>query len=136
MVWKLYENFHIFHFQKRIVSAKTIWGNTVFSIDALVVWCQTWSKNLGRSLSYRLTKKGLSKNYLTCTMTQQKENKAEKPLCLVGCAKYEKRLHMRRFYAINRKYFVSKIVWLKKEKNVIILEIYLERGLKADYLQN
>ena len=27
---KLYENFHIFHFQKRIVSAETIRGNTVF----------------------------------------------------------------------------------------------------------
>ena len=26
---KLYENFHIFHFQKRIVSAETIWGNAV-----------------------------------------------------------------------------------------------------------
>ena len=26
---KLYENFHIFHFQKRIVSAETIRGNTV-----------------------------------------------------------------------------------------------------------
>ena len=26
---KLYENFHIFHFQKRIVSAETIPGNTV-----------------------------------------------------------------------------------------------------------
>ena len=28
-MWKLYENFHIFHFQKRIVSAETIRGNTV-----------------------------------------------------------------------------------------------------------
>ena len=28
---KLYENFHIFHFQKRIVSAKTIRGNTVLT---------------------------------------------------------------------------------------------------------
>ena len=27
---KLYENFHIFYFQKRIVSAETILGNTVF----------------------------------------------------------------------------------------------------------
>ena len=27
---KLYENFHIFHFKKRIVSAETIRGNTVF----------------------------------------------------------------------------------------------------------
>jgi hypothetical protein len=26
---KLYENFHIFYFQKRIVSAETIRGNTV-----------------------------------------------------------------------------------------------------------
>ena len=26
---KIYENFHIFHFQKRIVSAETIRGNTV-----------------------------------------------------------------------------------------------------------
>ena len=26
---KLYENFHILHFQKRIVSAETIRGNTV-----------------------------------------------------------------------------------------------------------
>ena len=26
---KLYENFHIFHFHKRIVSAETIRGNTV-----------------------------------------------------------------------------------------------------------
>ena len=26
---KLYENFHIFHFQKRIVSSETILGNTV-----------------------------------------------------------------------------------------------------------
>ena len=26
---KLYENFHIFHFQKRIVSAETIRGKTV-----------------------------------------------------------------------------------------------------------
>ena len=29
---KLYENFHIFHFQKQIVSAETIRGNTVHSI--------------------------------------------------------------------------------------------------------
>ena len=28
-MWKLYENFHIFQFQKRIVSAETIRGNTV-----------------------------------------------------------------------------------------------------------
>ena len=28
-MWKLYENFHIFHFQKRIVSLETIYGNTV-----------------------------------------------------------------------------------------------------------
>ena len=28
-MWKLYENFHIFHFHKRIVSAETIRGNTV-----------------------------------------------------------------------------------------------------------
>jgi hypothetical protein len=27
---KLYENFHVLHFQKRIVSAETIRGNTVF----------------------------------------------------------------------------------------------------------
>ena len=25
-------------------------GNPIFPIDALVVWCPTWSKNLGRSL--------------------------------------------------------------------------------------
>ena len=30
---KLYENFHIFHFQKRIVSAETIRGNTVALFD-------------------------------------------------------------------------------------------------------
>ena len=30
--------------------AETIWGNTVFPIYAYVVWCPTWSKNLGRSL--------------------------------------------------------------------------------------
>ena len=29
---KLYENFHIFYFQKRIVSAETIRGNMVFPI--------------------------------------------------------------------------------------------------------
>ena len=40
---KLYENFHIFHFQKRILSAETIrgftvvaatsiWGNTVYAL--------------------------------------------------------------------------------------------------------
>jgi hypothetical protein len=28
---KLYENFHIFHFQKRIVSAETVRGNTIVS---------------------------------------------------------------------------------------------------------
>ena len=28
-MWKLYENFHIFQFQKRIVSPETILGNTV-----------------------------------------------------------------------------------------------------------
>ena len=27
---KLFKNFHIFHFQKRIVSAETVRGNTVF----------------------------------------------------------------------------------------------------------
>jgi hypothetical protein len=27
-MWKLYENFHILNFQKRIVSAETISGNT------------------------------------------------------------------------------------------------------------
>ena len=30
---KLYENFYIFHFQKRIVSAETIRGNMVFEIE-------------------------------------------------------------------------------------------------------
>ena len=30
---KPYENFHIFHFQKRIVSTETICGNTVGNID-------------------------------------------------------------------------------------------------------
>ena len=29
-MWKLYENFNNFHFQKRIVSSETIFGNTVF----------------------------------------------------------------------------------------------------------
>ena len=28
-MWKVYENFHIFYFQKRIVSAETIRRNTV-----------------------------------------------------------------------------------------------------------
>ena len=31
-MWKLYENFHIFHFQKRKVSAETIRGNTVLPV--------------------------------------------------------------------------------------------------------
>ena len=30
-MWKLFENFHIFYFQKRIVSSETIRGNTVFA---------------------------------------------------------------------------------------------------------
>ena len=37
-MWKLYENFYIFHFQKRIVSAETIRGNMVieeFSLTGL-----------------------------------------------------------------------------------------------------
>ena len=29
---KLYENFHIFHFQKKVVSVETIRGNTVSQI--------------------------------------------------------------------------------------------------------
>ena len=33
---KLYENFHIFHFQKRIVSAETIRGNTVLKPGKLL----------------------------------------------------------------------------------------------------
>ena len=33
---KLYENFHIFHFQKRIDSAETIHGNTVGEIMLLL----------------------------------------------------------------------------------------------------
>ena len=33
---KLYENVHIFHFQKRIVSAKTIRGNIVSNIAELI----------------------------------------------------------------------------------------------------
>ena len=32
IMWKLYENFHILHFQKRIVSAEAICGNTVLKI--------------------------------------------------------------------------------------------------------
>ena len=32
---KLYENFYIFHFQKRIVSAKTICGNTVIKSNSI-----------------------------------------------------------------------------------------------------
>ena len=32
-MWKLYENFHIFHFQKRIVSAETIRENMVFQLQ-------------------------------------------------------------------------------------------------------
>ena len=31
---KLYENFHILHFQKRIVSEETIRGNTVYIAQA------------------------------------------------------------------------------------------------------
>ena len=38
---KLYENFHIFHFQKRIVSAETIRGNTV---------CKEHSLRTGRQM--------------------------------------------------------------------------------------
>ena len=33
---KLYENFHIFHFQKIIVSAETVRGNTVCTMHVLV----------------------------------------------------------------------------------------------------
>ena len=32
-MWKLYGNFHIFHFQKRKVSEETIRGNTVIVIS-------------------------------------------------------------------------------------------------------
>ena len=32
-MWKLYENFYIFYFQKRIVSAETIRGNTVYLVN-------------------------------------------------------------------------------------------------------
>ena len=32
---KLYENFHILYFQKRIVSAETIQGNTVVSAETI-----------------------------------------------------------------------------------------------------
>ena len=46
---KLYENFHIFHFKKRIVSAETIRGNKV---------CQIWT--LGSKEWYYL-------NFVTCT---------------------------------------------------------------------
>ena len=34
---KLYENFHILHFQKRIVSVETICGNTVHILDSNVL---------------------------------------------------------------------------------------------------
>ena len=34
---KLYENFHIFHFQKRTFSAETIRGNTVVHMSIILV---------------------------------------------------------------------------------------------------
>ena len=37
-MWKLFENFHILHFQKKIVSAETICGNTVILNDLLNEW--------------------------------------------------------------------------------------------------
>ena len=37
---KLNENIHIFHFQKRIVSAETIFGNTVVLICEFDQFCQ------------------------------------------------------------------------------------------------
>ena len=38
-MWKSYENFHTFHFQKRIVSAETIGRNTVFeNVEACPVY--------------------------------------------------------------------------------------------------
>ena len=39
-MWKLYENFHIFHFQKRIVSTETIHGNTVNSFQLWAFWTE------------------------------------------------------------------------------------------------
>ena len=39
---KLYENFHIFYFQKRIVSAETIRGNTVVSALSFLLCIKTW----------------------------------------------------------------------------------------------
>ena len=46
---KLYENFHIFHFQKRIVSAETIRGNMVFIVQQLKMYTTSGkkSKHLG-----------------------------------------------------------------------------------------
>ena len=36
-MWKLYENFHIFHLQKRIISKETIRGNTIIETSKIVL---------------------------------------------------------------------------------------------------
>ena len=41
---KMYENFHIFHFQKRIVSAETICGNTVYYSQLILSLTLPFSK--------------------------------------------------------------------------------------------
>jgi hypothetical protein len=53
---KLYENFHIFHFQKRIVSVETIHGNTVcYNLvkgeNLIIIKVQRILKGLGGILS-------------------------------------------------------------------------------------
>ena len=57
MVRKLYENFHTFHFQKRIVSAETIRGNTVctkIQIDKIRIELST-STTMYYSLLFELS---------------------------------------------------------------------------------
>ena len=59
---KLYDNFHIFHFQKRIVSSKTIRGNTIlYSIQT-------------RSCCFHLSNRGqvsIIKHYIKEFLTSQ-----------------------------------------------------------------
>ena len=51
---KLYENFHIFHFQKRIVSAETIRGITVCVIKGVSILkaCLDYSYHMQEVLNF------------------------------------------------------------------------------------
>jgi hypothetical protein len=73
---KLYENFHILHFQKRIVSVETICGNTVLGFGHTIYVCRgVIDGKLGKAAA-------LHKFPNTLTLSQSKGANYAQPLAL------------------------------------------------------